>query len=97
MAEEPISPGELTALHARISVDLAALRRRLRPLQVNVRARALRSPARVVHAAVDTLRAVRAAPNMAARVGVALLVVAGVAALLAHSRRGDGSRTDDQP
>ncbi len=96
MAEEPVPPGELTALHARINVDLAELRRRLRPRQLKVRLSAAR-PARVVIAAVDALRAVRAAPSVAARVGVALLVVAGVAALLARGRRGDAPRSSDQP
>lgn len=85
MAEEPVSAGELTALHARISIDLAELRRRLRPPAVVARAD-IRHPARVARAAVETLRAVRAAPGMAARVGVAFLVVAGVAALLARGR-----------
>lgn len=93
MAEEPVSPGELTALHARIGVDLAELRRRLRPPRVAVRAAAVRNPGRVARAAVETLLAVRTAPSVAARVGVALLVVAGVAALLARGRlsgRGEG-------
>lgn len=86
MAEEPVSAGELTAIHARISVDLAELRRRMRPPTVAARAAAIRHPARVVRAAMETLLAVRAAPGVAARVGVALLVVAGVAALLARGR-----------
>jgi hypothetical protein len=86
VAEEPVSAGELTALHARISIDLAELRRRLRPPAVAARADAIRHPARVARAAVETLRAVRAAPGVAARVGVAFLVVAGVAALLARGR-----------
>lgn len=93
MAEESVSPGELTALHARIGVDFAELRRRLRPPRGAVRAAAVRNPGRVARAAVETLRAVRATPSVAARVGVALLVVAGVAALLAHGRlsaRGEG-------
>jgi len=76
----------LTALHARIGVDLAELRRRLRPPRVAVRAAAIRNPGRVARAAVDTLLAVRTAPSAAARVGVALLVVAGVAALLVRGR-----------
>ena len=97
MAEEPVSPGELTALHARISVDLAELRRRLRPPRAAIRATAVRNPGRVARAAVETLQAVRAAPSVAARVGVALLVVAGVAALLARTRRQDGARPGDQP
>ena len=83
----------MTALHARIGVDLAELRRRLRPPRVAVRAAAIRNPGRVARAAVDTLLAVRTAPSAAARVGVALLVVAGVAALLVRGRlsgRGEG-------
>ena len=90
----------MTALHARIGVDLAELRRRLRPPRVAVRA-AVRNPGRVARAAVETLLAVRTAPSVAARVGVALLVVAGVAALLARgtlSGRGErvynGGRRD---
>lgn len=97
MAEEPVSTGELTALHARITVDLAELRRRLRPPAVATRAAAVRHPARVARAAVETLRAVRAAPTVAARVTVALLVVAGVAALLARARlsgRSEGGYND---
>ncbi|MGH7187419.1 MAG: hypothetical protein ACREIB_14220, partial [Pseudomonadota bacterium] len=56
-----------------------------------IRVTAVRNSGRVAKAAVETLLAVRAAPSVAARVGVALLVVAGVAALLARSRRQGGA------
>lgn len=92
MAEEPVSARGLSALRARIGADLAELRRRLRPQRLARCALAVRHPARMARAAGETLRAVRAAPGVAARVGVALLVVAGVAALVARSRRPPGYR-----
>lgn len=96
MAQEPVSPRELTALHARIGEDLAELRRRLRPPRMSVSRSAVRGALRVARAAVEALRVVRATPGVAARVGVALLVVAGVAAVLARSRRQNAAMPADR-
>lgn len=88
MAAQSVSPRELTALHSRIGADVAELRRRLRAAPaLTVRPVAGAPPLRAAAAVLDLLRAVRGAPGIAARLGVAALVVAGVAALLVQARR----------
>jgi len=81
VAEEPV-PGQelalLPLLHDRISRAVAELRVRARRPRSDPRA-----PGELMKAAEEALRALRAEPALAAGIGVALLVVAGVAAALA--------------
>ena len=83
MAEEPVSSRELAALHERISGSVTVLRRLVRvPLATKA------GSDEVAWTALDIFRSLRAVPGLAAGMGVALLVVAGVvAALAARARR----------
>ncbi len=76
MGAQPLSPRELEALHDRIAKDVAELRSRLR--------RRPAPPPRpsddLVKAAVEMAHRLRAAPGLAAGVGVALMAVAGALA-----------------
>ncbi|MBI3998067.1 MAG: hypothetical protein HY355_03460 [Armatimonadetes bacterium] len=83
MAAEPVPTRELADLHQRIGGATHQLRTRLRQHP----GRRSRGVAEVVRAGLEVLQVIRATPSLAVRVGVTLLVVAGIAAALAARGR----------
>jgi hypothetical protein len=86
VAAEPVSARELTALHERIGGEVDELRRRARGLERRARAvtasRAV-EPADAADAAIEAMRTLRVIRRMPPSLGLALVVLTGLAAGMA--------------
>lgn len=83
MAAEPVPERQLATLHERISRDVAELRSRMRRVIGDRRG----SPDDVLRGVIDAFRVLRALRGLAPGAGLAVVMVAGLAARLKARRR----------